>query len=268
MGAHLRIARDESPDSRLSSSTVGRSTHRAVDRAQQSIQFDDAAAAPRAEVRQKVINDPNYCAFTIRLEDRFGDHGLIAIVVGPSIEVKNGRTFHIDTWLMSCRVLNRQVEEETVNEMVRAPRRAWDVPRFAACISRPRKTPLWSATSIQGMGFSTAYSNQSDRREFALEPQRAHRESHENRSDSPDLMTQAEVIARMQPIFDDVFVDKVELTPRRSRPATCPSGIRWFTSRWCWRWRRRVQYPFRSGRKWKPPPSIGDFADLIRAKNC
>jgi FkbH-like protein len=54
-------------------------------------------------------------AFTLRLRDRFGDHGLVAVVIGAVL----GSTFEIDTWLMSCRVLKRQVEEETVNEIVR-----------------------------------------------------------------------------------------------------------------------------------------------------
>ncbi len=62
-----------------------------------------------------VAADDRYSAFTMRLSDRFGDHGLIAIVVG---EVR-GREFLIDTWLMSCRVLKRQVEEEVLNEIVR-----------------------------------------------------------------------------------------------------------------------------------------------------
>jgi FkbH-like protein len=67
---------------------------------------------------QALIDDPRFCPFTIRLEDRFGDHGLIAIVIGHV----DGDVFDIDTWLMSCRVLQRQVEEETLNEIVRLAR--------------------------------------------------------------------------------------------------------------------------------------------------
>ena len=62
-----------------------------------------------------LIDDPAYATFTMRLSDRFGEHGLIAIVIGR-IE---GAEFHVDTWLMSCRVLMRQVEEEVLNEIVR-----------------------------------------------------------------------------------------------------------------------------------------------------
>jgi FkbH-like protein len=61
-----------------------------------------------------IIADEQYSAFTVRLADRFGDHGLIAVVIGRA----RGRDFYIDTWLMSCRVLKRQVEEEVLNEIV------------------------------------------------------------------------------------------------------------------------------------------------------
>jgi FkbH-like protein len=51
----------------------------------------------------------------VRLKDRFGDHGLISIVIGE----KAGDIMRIDTWLMSCRVLKRGVEEEVLNELAR-----------------------------------------------------------------------------------------------------------------------------------------------------
>lgn len=66
------------------------------------------------EIRN-IIADPAYRGFTVRLSDRFGDHGLISVVI-CRIE---GQSMDVDTWLMSCRVLKRQVEEEVVNEMVR-----------------------------------------------------------------------------------------------------------------------------------------------------
>ncbi len=67
-----------------------------------------------AEIEALML-DPDYVGFSVRLKDRFGDHGLISIVVGH----RSGSTLEIDTWLMSCRVLKRQVEEEVLNELVR-----------------------------------------------------------------------------------------------------------------------------------------------------
>jgi len=62
----------------------------------------------------EVMNDPKMVHFTVRLSDRFGEHGLIAVVIGKV----EGVDLRIDTWLMSCRVLKRQVEEETLNQIV------------------------------------------------------------------------------------------------------------------------------------------------------
>ncbi len=62
-----------------------------------------------------VMNDRNFIGYSMRLKDRFGDHGLISIVIG---EIE-GPTMKIDTWLMSCRVLKRGVEEEVLNELAR-----------------------------------------------------------------------------------------------------------------------------------------------------
>ena len=62
-----------------------------------------------------LIDDPSHACFSVRLKDRFGDHGLIAIAIGRV----EGATMVIDTWLMSCRVLKRRVEDEVLNELVR-----------------------------------------------------------------------------------------------------------------------------------------------------
>jgi FkbH-like protein len=47
-----------------------------------------------------------------RLLDRFADHGIIALVIGG---LEEEATLHIETWLMSCRVLGRGVEEAVTN---------------------------------------------------------------------------------------------------------------------------------------------------------
>ncbi|MBI4404078.1 MAG: HAD-IIIC family phosphatase [Deltaproteobacteria bacterium] len=65
---------------------------------------------------ERIMKDSQYHAFTVRLADRFGDHGLISVVI---CRVKE-QVLEIDTWLMSCRVLQRQVEELVLNEIVKA----------------------------------------------------------------------------------------------------------------------------------------------------
>ena len=56
----------------------------------------------------------------LRLLDRFGDNGIIAIVI---VRMTSDHEALVDTWLMSCRVLGRGVEEATLNLVVEAARR-------------------------------------------------------------------------------------------------------------------------------------------------
>jgi FkbH-like protein len=59
-----------------------------------------------------IIGDPHSFGLQIRLLDRFGDNGVIAIVIGRR---QQPDIVYLDTWLMSCRVLGRQVEPATLN---------------------------------------------------------------------------------------------------------------------------------------------------------
>ena len=56
----------------------------------------------------------------VRLRDRFGDFGMIGVVICDEIEGAQGRVWEIDTWLMSCRVLSRKVEQAITNYLVAA----------------------------------------------------------------------------------------------------------------------------------------------------
>jgi FkbH-like protein len=62
--------------------------------------------------------DPQALTFQIRLRDSFGDNGMISVVIG----VADGETLEIDTWLMSCRVLNRGVETAVLGVLAAAAR--------------------------------------------------------------------------------------------------------------------------------------------------
>jgi FkbH-like protein len=59
-----------------------------------------------------VMQDNSAFGAQLRLMDRFGDNGIIAIVIGRLVEEE---AVLLDTWLMSCRVLGRQVEPTTLN---------------------------------------------------------------------------------------------------------------------------------------------------------
>lgn len=68
----------------------------------------DEAAIAAFETR------PDAFTLQIRLADRFGDNGMIGVVICTA----RGTDWVIDTWLMSCRVLNRRVEEAVLDVLV------------------------------------------------------------------------------------------------------------------------------------------------------
>ena len=62
--------------------------------------------------------DPAWEAFSVSLADRFGDNGLISVVMAHEVE----GALVVDTWLMSCRVLKRGVENHVLNHLARRAR--------------------------------------------------------------------------------------------------------------------------------------------------
>ena len=65
-----------------------------------------------------MMADPIVVTYQMRLLDRFGDNGVIALLIGRRL----GRSLEIDTWLMSCRVLGREVEEACLNVLAAGAR--------------------------------------------------------------------------------------------------------------------------------------------------
>ena len=64
-----------------------------------------------------LANDPEVIDLSFTLEDKFGDNGLIAVVIMKPLDKE---TLFVDTWFMSCRVLKRGMENFTLNTMVDA----------------------------------------------------------------------------------------------------------------------------------------------------
>jgi len=66
-----------------------------------------------------LANDPESFGLYLRLVDRFADHGIIGVVLGRRVD----DAFELESWLMSCRVLGRGVEEATLALVVEEARR-------------------------------------------------------------------------------------------------------------------------------------------------
>jgi FkbH-like protein len=65
-----------------------------------------------AEMEQ-VAADPSRLGLYGRLKDRFGDNGLVSVVIGR----QEALVMHLELWLMSCRVLKRGMEDAMLDAL-------------------------------------------------------------------------------------------------------------------------------------------------------
>lgn len=82
---------------------------------QRSNQFNLRTVRYTEDQINAIENDSKQKGFAFTLEDKFGDNGLIAVVILKEMEHD---TLFIDTWFMSCRVLKRGMENFTLNTIV------------------------------------------------------------------------------------------------------------------------------------------------------
>ena len=64
---------------------------------------------------ERLSTDSNYFTFSFTLEDKFGDNGLICVII---LQKESPKVLFIDTWFMSCRVLKRGMENFVLNTLV------------------------------------------------------------------------------------------------------------------------------------------------------
>ena len=65
---------------------------------------------------EAIATDSKYITLYGKLEDKFGDNGVVSVVIGEIAE----NTLHIRLWLMSCRVLKRDMEFAMMDTLVSA----------------------------------------------------------------------------------------------------------------------------------------------------
>lgn len=91
--------------------------------------------------------DPAYIGIYGRLADRFGDNGLVSIVLGR----RNGSELCLDLWLMSCRVLKRDMELAMLDSLMNEARIA-DVQSIIG-VYIPTKKNAMVADFYERIGF-------------------------------------------------------------------------------------------------------------------
>ena len=90
-------------------------TPRVAQLSQRSNQFNLRTVRYTDADIEALANDPSVIDLSFTLEDKFGDNGLIAVVI---MKPQDKETLFVDTWFMSCRVLKRGMENFTLNTMV------------------------------------------------------------------------------------------------------------------------------------------------------
>ena len=90
-------------------------TPRVAQLSQRSNQFNLRTVRYTEAEIEKLAACPGAFTFSFTLEDKFGDNGLISNII---LQKRTDAILFIDTWLMSCRVLKRGMEDFTLNTIV------------------------------------------------------------------------------------------------------------------------------------------------------
>ena len=94
-------------------------TPRVAQLSQRSNQFNlRTVRYTEAEIENSIV-DENIISFTFTLSDKFGDNGMICVIILRPEDMNN---LFIDTWFMSCRVLKRGMENFVLNTIVNCAR--------------------------------------------------------------------------------------------------------------------------------------------------
>ncbi len=88
---------------------------RIVQLTNKSNQFNLTTKRYNQSEMEAVASSDRYIRLCGQLSDRFGDNGIVSIVIGEKVDA----ILHIDLWLMSCRVLKRDMELAMLDELVR-----------------------------------------------------------------------------------------------------------------------------------------------------
>ena len=96
-----------------------------------------------------LAENPDVIDLSFTLEDKFGDNGLIAVVIMKKLDAE---TLFVDTWFMSCRVLKRGMENFTLNMIVERAKTAGY--KRIICEYLPTPKNIMVQNHYLGLGFT------------------------------------------------------------------------------------------------------------------
>lgn len=100
-----------------------------------------------ARIRE-IMQSPEHIGLQIRLSDTFGDNGMVSVLIVD----KQADTWDIETWIMSCRVLKRRLEEFTLQHILAQAKDAGVTKVTGTYI--PTERNIIVASHYEGLGFS------------------------------------------------------------------------------------------------------------------
>jgi FkbH-like protein len=71
----------------------------------------------------RIESDPGIFTLQVRMKDKYSDYGMIGVCIARPSEADEA-AWDVDTWLMSCRVLGRKIENAMLNALVEGARGA------------------------------------------------------------------------------------------------------------------------------------------------
>ena len=83
---------------------------------QRSNQFNLRTVRYTEAEMEALAQDDNHICLYFTLRDKFGDHGLISVVI---LDKQADNSLFVSEWLMSCRVLKRGMEEFIIDKIIR-----------------------------------------------------------------------------------------------------------------------------------------------------
>ena len=104
----LRMIGESKPFDEMKYSRIAQLTQR-------SNQFNLRTIRYTEDEIQRMANNDSFVTSYFTLKDRLGDYGLVSVVI---LKKQDEHAAFIDTWLMSCRVLKRGMEEFVMNKLV------------------------------------------------------------------------------------------------------------------------------------------------------
>ena len=115
---------------------------------QRSNQFNLRTVRYTESEIESVANDDSHITRYYCLHDKYGDYGLISVVI---MDRRDDASLFISEWLMSCRVLKRGMEEFIVNDIIRTASQCGCTKVIGEYIPSPKNAMV--ADLYERMGF-------------------------------------------------------------------------------------------------------------------